>query len=135
MAYFDKIPAVGTDATTSLPAGFEGLECWSAEWALPTEKERLLKRGQSTLVELKGFYEDILPRMPQIGEHFATKPVTEELDDSELRLFWLACSYIEISRCFEAWNAIDVRHDFFDPRLIDPGVRPGGARVNLEKPR
>ena len=48
------------DAGT-LPAGFEQVEPWVAEWVLPDAQARMAKRQSGSMEQLKGFYEAMLP--------------------------------------------------------------------------
>ena len=102
-----------------LPTGFEKLEQYVSNWALPTEKDRMMKRVGSTMEEIRPFYDEVMPLMEQIGAYFTKKPVSERLSAEEENLFRLGCAYMEVSRCFEAWSANDVRHDFFSPAKIE----------------
>lgn len=101
-----------------LPGEFNQLSHWVDRWSLPTEKQRMMHRVESSMAELKPFYDELLPEMERIGDHFSTVPADAELSEADRNLFYMACSWIEVSRCFEAWNQNDVRHDFFDPQLI-----------------
>src|SRR3546814_10882765 len=100
-----------------LPGVFADLERCLDQWALATEQQRLDKRVSLTMDELLPFYEAMLDRMPTIMDHLAKLPIDglSSEDDSLLRL---AFSYVEISRCFDAWNRADVRADFFPPKYL-----------------
>lgn len=107
---------------TKLPAGFELLDQFVEKWNLPTEERRFHERINSSLDEIKEFYDVIMPQIQKVGDYFKDKKITESLDESEQALFYLASSYIEVSRCFEAWSAVDVRADFFKPGQIQFSV-------------
>lgn len=100
-----------------LPEGFEDLAGWLNEWALKTEQQRFGKRVRSTIEDIRPFYDAMLARMPAIMEHLSRLPV-EGLAPEDEALMKLALSYVEISRCFEAWGQIDVRADFFKPEYL-----------------
>src|SRR3546814_19786055 len=67
--------------------------------------------------ELRPFYEAMLDRMPTIMDHLAKLPI-DGISSEDDNLLRLALSYVEISRCFEAWNKADVRADFFPPKYL-----------------
>jgi hypothetical protein len=108
---------VRQELPVSLPSEFADLERWVHEWALLTEQQRFDKRVGSTLDQLRPFYDAMLARMPAIMEYLARLPV-EGLAQADERLLRLALSYVEISRCFEAWGQVDVRADFFKPEYL-----------------
>lgn len=101
----------------ALPPPFADLEQWLDEWALDTEQRRFDKRVRSTLDQLRPFYDAMLGRMPAIMDHLAALPLDGLSSDDE-NLLRLALSYVEISRCFEAWGQVDVRADFFRPGYL-----------------
>src|SRR3546814_2476237 len=59
--------------------------------------------------ELRPFYEAMLDRMPTIMDHLAKLPI-DGLSSEDDNLLRLALSYVEISRCFEAWNQRSEEH-------------------------
>lgn len=100
-----------------LPKEFDDLSIWQHEWGLESEQQRFLKRIGSTLSSLQSFYDAMLERMPAIMAHLAClQPRELTLEDEEL--VKLAFSYVEISRCYEAWGQVDVRADFFKPQYL-----------------
>ena len=103
----------------TLPNGFEILTRILDRWSLATEKERFNARIGSTLEELKEFYDEILPFIDKVGDYLSGIPASMPLTAAEQNLYNLAASYLEVSRCFEAWSAVDVRCDFFDPEKIE----------------
>ena len=101
-----------------LPQQFADLTVWQEEWALPSERQRFARRvGALDLEELRPFYQAMLKRMPEIMGYLAVLPV-DPLDPGDEQLLLLALSYVEISRCFEAWSQVDVRADFFKPEQL-----------------
>lgn len=105
--------------SVTLPDQFSFLQPFVEKWAKSTEEERFFTRLNASLDEIREFYDVIKPRVSEIGDHLKDKPVTEPLLPVDEALFNLAASYIEISRCFEAWSATDVRADFFKPEQIE----------------
>jgi NTP pyrophosphatase (non-canonical NTP hydrolase) len=93
-----------------LPAEFADLEDL-IDWAMPTEKERYLKRLESTIEELQEVYDRLQARAKDAKEYL------EELDYSDLpeeaqRLLWLLFSLLCISFAVEVFQA---------PRVPDTG--------------
>lgn len=101
--------------TALLPAGFKDLEVQVAAWALADENGRFHKRLDSSMEQIRQFYDAIAPRMEAVMAHLRNCPVTG-LTAPDERLLRLALSYVEVSRVFEVWNQQDVRADFFDPQ-------------------
>jgi hypothetical protein len=111
--------------TRTLPAGFEALEPFVAEWALLTERERMLRRIHGTMDEIGAFYKALTPHIPALLEHLeAYPPRIEELPADVQRLAALGLSYMECSRIFEMWGKQDVHHNNFAPERL--GFAPLG---------
>jgi hypothetical protein len=104
--------------SVTLSEPFAFLQPFVEKWAKPTEEERFFTRINTPLEETRTFYDVIQPRVTEIGDYLNDKPVRETLSPEDFALFNLAASYIEVSRCFEAWDARDVRADFFEPAQI-----------------
>jgi hypothetical protein len=102
---------------TSLPKSFEDLVVWCADWALPGEQERFIKRINTPVDSIRKFYDAILPRMDAVLGHLKEFPALG-LPQAEENLMRLALSYVEVSRIFEVWNQHDVRADFLDPNRL-----------------
>jgi hypothetical protein len=45
----------------ALPAGFDSLEPFVADWVLPDAVARMAKRQESTIAEIRGFYDAVVP--------------------------------------------------------------------------
>ncbi|EJU15014.1 MULTISPECIES: hypothetical protein [unclassified Sphingomonas] len=100
--------------SNNLPQNFRDLDPWVSEWALGSERQRFAKRTGSTIEEIRPFYDAVSPRMPAVMAYLEKLPI-EGLTPEDDALLQIAMSYVEISRCFEAWNQVDVRADFFKP--------------------
>ena len=50
----------------TLPAQFADLAVWVRDWALTTERERFLKLHSVQLLQLRDFYQAMLPRIDEI---------------------------------------------------------------------
>ena len=104
--------------TQLLPAGFEDLETWVADWAMPTQNTRWDKRLASTREELKAFYNAIQPRVEAILEH-ADKFEIGHLPESSARLYDLALMLAEIAPNVELYDGNPrVPHSFEEKRMI-----------------
>ena len=111
--------------TRTLPAGFEALEPFVAEWALLTERERMLRRIHGSMDEIGTFYKALTPHLPALLKHLeAYPPRIEELPPDAQRLAALGMAYMECSRIFEMWGKQDVHHDNFAPERL--GFAPLG---------
>lgn len=49
------------NTSSSLPAGFESLQGFVADWVLPDAAARMAKRQSSTIEDIRRFYEVMLP--------------------------------------------------------------------------
>lgn len=102
-----------------LPAGFDDLERFVADYALPTERQRCQKRLSVTLPELHIFYDAILPRMNDVMDHLQQFP--DDLAAAPLparNLYHLAQSYFEASNPIELkWKDVDLDDAFPESRV------------------
>jgi hypothetical protein len=96
---------------SSLPAGFEDLEPWVADWARPTRAERYETRLSKTYDELAEFYDAIAPRAEEAIAHLDGLDL-QALADDDARLMQLLHSMILVS------YAVNV---FQQPRIPDSG--------------
>lgn len=95
--------------TAVLPSGFEALEPFVAEWALPDAVARMTKRQASGMDEIRGFYDAMLPS----GERALTylrEFQLGELPPQAERLLKLMLSLAEIAPAVEWYG---------DPRVSD----------------
>ena len=86
-----------------LPAGFEDLEPFAAEWCLPTEPERQAKRFASSMDEMQEFYDAIVPRAEEAIAHLDTFSL-DALPEEETNLLHLVYSMIQVSFPVECWR-------------------------------
>jgi hypothetical protein len=93
-----------------LPQQFSGLtQCM--EFALPTTKERLRKRTQSTMPQLQAFYDAMAPQMDTIMTYLMDFPAEEsKLAPQELNLVRLAKAFMEVALAVELFKAPDEPH-------------------------
>ena len=104
---------------TSLPAGFAALQPFVADWALLTERERMLRRIHGTMDEIGTFYRALTPHLPALLKFLeGYPPRIEDLPPDVQRLAALGLSYMECSRIFEMWGKQDVHHANFAPERL-----------------
>jgi hypothetical protein len=96
---------------SALPAGFEELEPWVADWARPTRAERYEMRLSKTFDELTAFYDAIAPRAEEAIDHLDGLDLSA-LGGDDARLMQLLHSMILVS------YAVNV---FQQPRIPDSG--------------
>ena len=101
---------MSTQANDLLPKQFAGLANL-LHFALPTTKERLRKRTQSTMPELQAFYDAVGPQMDTIMTYLLDFPADEKkLAPQELNLVRLAKAFMEIALAIELFKAPDEPH-------------------------
>lgn len=107
----------------SLPDQFQDLNSFSERWALATERERNERRRSSTMEEIQGFYEAMLPRMDEIINYLNQYPLDGLPAEAKL-LFYLALSLMEISPSVELFKEPDETGAFEAARfkIIEPGL-------------
>lgn len=98
-----------------LPEEFRGLESL-IEWSLPTERQRNAKRLSSSINEIKGFYDTILPRAETILAYLDRFPL-DEMPDQERHLLYMILSLAEVANAVELFKNPAVI-DGFDPKRI-----------------
>jgi len=97
--------------TSLLPAGFEELEPFVADWAKPTRAERYDTRLSKTIDELVEFYDAVAPRAEEAIAYLDTIALDAQPDDAT-RLMQLLYSMILVS------YAVNI---FKQPRIPDSG--------------
>ncbi|AYJ84880.1 hypothetical protein D3Y57_02070 (plasmid) [Sphingomonas paeninsulae] len=86
-----------------LPMGFEDLEPFVAEWALPLNMARYTKRVNSTMDELNSFYAAIEPRAEEALRLLDTYSIAE-IEGPEARLMHLLLMLIDVSLAVEVYR-------------------------------
>lgn len=109
----------------SLPAGFEALQPYVADWAFLDEMGRVEKRLSLTYDEVKKFYDAGAPIFDKVMEYLRARPIGS-LTPSEDALFKIALGLVEVSFTFEIY------HGEFPPDLYD--TRKVKREVQLELP-
>ena len=91
-----------TKAASRLPAEFRDLASFS-DWAVTTEKERTQKRLTSTMKDINGFYDAMLPRMDAIVEYLRQFP-PDTLPPEARTLYQMSLSLIEVANAVELYK-------------------------------
>ncbi len=82
-----------------LPPGFDELERFEG-WILASEKERHARRYDSSMDEIRDFYNAIKPKREAIVEYLNQFPM-DELPADANRLFMMGLSFMEVSIAVE----------------------------------
>jgi hypothetical protein len=101
-----------------LPTGFGDLEALARDWALPTERERSLRRYRASIAEIQHFYDAMLARVDAAMEHL-NRFALDDLPAAEKRLLDLALSLAEIAPAIEFYKQPAVI-DGYDPQRFAP---------------
>ncbi len=94
-----------TDAL--LPAEFADLEPWAATWCLPTEPQRWERRLNTSMEEMRAFYDAFFPRAEEAIIWCDRFPLDDMPADAE-RLLQLLHSLLMVSYAVEVWKQPEV---------------------------
>jgi hypothetical protein len=100
-----------------LPDHFQDLEPFVSAWALATGAERQAKRLSSTMEDIQGFYDAMLPRMGAIIEYLNQFPLDTMPEDARA-LLYLTLSLAEVAPAVELFKQPGVVEGFDPARLI-----------------
>ena len=95
-----------------LPAEFDDLEPYAADWCLETETERYARRLASSMNDLQAFYDAITPRV-EAAIAYCDQFALDAMPQNALNLMHLLYSMITVSFPVEAWG---------QPRVPDSGA-------------
>lgn len=101
-----------TTRALALPAGFEELEPYVCDWALPTRRERYAMRLSKSMDELSEFYDAVAARAEE-AMSFLDGYDLEDLPDDARRLLQLLYSVILVSYPVNIYK---------QPRIPDSGA-------------
>ncbi len=88
--------------TPVLPPAFADLEPFLATWGhLESAEQRYLVRQQSSMEDLRSFYDAIAPRIEAVLDHLDHHPVDQPLPPAEDALFRLALGLTEVVPAIE----------------------------------
>ncbi len=89
-------------AEPGLPQAFRDLEPWMP-WSLETERERSEKRQASSMEEIRGLYDAVLPRMDEALTYLDQYPLDAMPTDAR-RLLLLTLSLAEVAPAVELFG-------------------------------
>jgi hypothetical protein len=97
-----------------LPDQFAHLSSWVAEWCLPTEKLRAIKRVETDIARLREFQRGCLPDLEAMIQYLNTFPNDiEALPPDAKRLYVLAAMVMEASAPIDlGWESGDIEDVF-----------------------
>ncbi len=103
--------------TRSLPERFRDLQPFVAEWALPTEGERLARLTRSSIPELKAFYDAMFGRAEGMRSYLDGFPLDAMPGDART-LLDLLLTFIETAHPIElSWTTTDIDDAFALERM------------------
>ncbi|CAM2839030.1 hypothetical protein BST27_08720 [Mycobacterium intermedium] len=85
---------------TLLPSAFTELEPYARIWCLATETERWNKRVNSSMADMREFYDAFFPRLEEAIEYCDKFPL-DDLPDDALNLLHLIYSLIMVAMAVE----------------------------------
>jgi hypothetical protein len=109
--------ASSAKTSSQLPAEFQDLASF-VDWALATEKERTQKRLTSTMEDISGFYEAMLPRMDAIVGYLKQFP-PDNLPPEVRTLYRMSLSVMEVANAVELYKQPRLPVAF-DPARFEP---------------
>lgn len=93
-----------------LPKEFSQLEHLVPEWAIEDGHQRYVKRVNSSLEEIRAFYEEVFPHAEEAVAYIDKFDYSEPLPDDVANLRNLLYSLITVSLAVELWKQPRVKH-------------------------
>jgi hypothetical protein len=109
-------------ADISLPERFSDLAGFS-RWALATEAARGQQRRDSSLDEIRRFYDAMLPRLMAVLEYLNEFPLGR-MPESESRLLNLSFAFAEIAPFIEQYGRTIIPENFDERRFVPAHDKP-----------
>ena len=94
----------------TLPPEFSQLDHLVAEWAIEDGHERYVKRVNSSMDEIKAFYDEVFPFAEEAVTYIDKFDYSEPLPDDVANLRNLLYSLITVSLAVELWKQPRVKH-------------------------
>jgi hypothetical protein len=110
-------------AKSYLPAEFSDLEPFAATWCLATEAERWTQRMNTSIEQMRAFYDAVFARMDAMLAYCDRFPLGDMPAEAE-HLLQLAFSFVMVSFPVEVWDGPSIP-DTGDANLVrveDPAV-------------
>jgi hypothetical protein len=95
---------------TELPQEFSGLEHLVAEWAIEDGHQRYVKRVNSSMSEIRAFYDAVFPHAEEAVAYIDKFDYSEPLPQDVANLRNLLYSLITVSLAVELWKQPRVKH-------------------------
>lgn len=96
--------------SSKLPEAFKTLEHWVDEWAIEDGHQRYLKRVNSSMGNMKAFYNEMFPRGEEAIDYVDQFDYQEELPEDAANLRNLIYSLITVSLAVELWKQPRVKN-------------------------
>ena len=108
--------------TAVLPSEFQDLEQFVG-WGLPTWTERSRRRIDSSMEEIRAFYDAMLPRLKAIVAFLNQWP-PEDMPPDVKRLFYMTLALNKIALAVENFGQQRVPYGFGEERFVAVNERP-----------
>jgi hypothetical protein len=96
--------------TNLLPREFSSLEHLVDEWAIEDGHERYVKRVNSSMDQIRAFYDEVFPVAEEAVAYIDKFDYAEPLPDDVANLRNLLYSLITVSLAVELWQQPRVKH-------------------------
>ena len=93
-----------------LPREFSHLEHLVPEWAIEDGQQRYVKRVNSSMDDIRTFYDEVFPHAEQAVAYIDKFDYSEPLPDDVANLRNLLYSLITVSLAVELWKQPRVKH-------------------------
>ena len=94
----------------SLPPEFSPLEHLVPDWAIEDGHQRYLKRVNSSMDEIRAFYDEVFPQAEEAVAYIDKFDYNEKLPEDVANLRNLLYSLITVSLAVELWKQPRVKH-------------------------
>ena len=96
--------------TGILPQEFSALEHLVSEWAIEDGHQRYVKRVNSSMEQIRAFYDEVFPYAEDAVAYIDKFDYAEPLPEDVANLRNLLYSLITVSLAVELWNQPRVKH-------------------------
>ena len=101
---------VSSEGSALLPAPFADLEPLVAQWAIDDGHQRYLKRVNSSMVQLRSFYDQMFPRSKAAIDYIDQFDYQQPLPAEVANLRNLVYMLITVALAVEVWKQPRVKH-------------------------
>ncbi len=96
--------------SATLPEQFRDLEHWVDEWGIEDGHQRYVKRVNSSMEELRAFYDEMFPRGREAIDYIDRFDYREPLPEDAANLRNLVYSLITVALAVEVWRQPRVKN-------------------------